>query len=140
MLTAAPLCGHALLVIEEPALARQSTAIADKLFIHADDAMTWNEDGERVGAVGTGGSANGPGFADGARDFGITARLSRRDGQKRIPHRDLKRRAESDQRCFESRQRTVEMAASSFSRRVVEAVRPGNTPALVRARKLLIWP
>jgi len=43
---------HSLLVIEQPFLTPEAAAVTTERTIRSDDAMTWNNDGEHVLAIG----------------------------------------------------------------------------------------
>jgi len=82
------------LVIDQPALPRQPAAVAGQFSVGSDHAMTGDEDGDVVHAVGAGHGAHGGWVADRPCFFGITAGLSMGNRSKIVPAATLKIRSD----------------------------------------------
>src|SRR5208282_40872 len=77
--------------LQQQPLALQPPTIAAKMPRCADGSMTRNNNRHWICAIGCADGADGARPADAPRDFGIRARLARRDREKLLPHRKLKR-------------------------------------------------
>ena len=73
------------LQVKQLAFQIKPAAIAAQRSAGRDDAMTGDNDGDRVAIVGHADGAKGVGMSDGARDVGISARLAEGDGEQRVP-------------------------------------------------------
>jgi hypothetical protein len=74
---------------QEPTLALNATAVAGEPAVRPDDPMAWDNDADRVGAVGETDRANGCGMADSPGELPIGAGLAARDFAERPPHAEL---------------------------------------------------
>ena len=91
----------AALRLEQPELAPQAAAVAAQAAAGRDHAVTRDDDGDAVGAVGAADGAGRAGHAELARELGVGARLPVGDTQQRLPHSLLERAAGVGQRQVE---------------------------------------
>ena len=83
----------AALEIEQRLFDRQPAAVAGERSVAADDAVTRNDDRDRIGSVGETDGAHRFGIADAPRELSVAGGLAVRDIAQRAPHLLLKRRA-----------------------------------------------
>src|SRR6516165_8470819 len=77
-------------VVEEPALAVETAAVAGQRTIRANDAVAGDDDRDGVGAVGEAYSADGRRTTDVLRDFAVRSRGAAWDSAERAPYILLK--------------------------------------------------
>src|SRR5579883_86182 len=78
---------------EQPALSVQAGGVAGEGAVGAHDAVTRDDDGDRVGAGGGADGADGGRAPDAPRDLAVRARLAVRDVAQRAPDGELEGRA-----------------------------------------------
>src|SRR6185437_998991 len=79
------------LAFQKRLLARDAPAPSTGAAVGAHHAMARHDEGELVAAAGVADGARGLGFADRARDVGVTARFTRGDARQCLPHAPLER-------------------------------------------------
>src|SRR4051794_11674503 len=84
---------HAVLEIEQGALAFQAASVAGERPVGADDAVAGDDDGDRVAAIGGADRARGPGALDALGELAVADRLAVGDRAQRLPDLLLERRA-----------------------------------------------
>jgi hypothetical protein len=94
------------LVVEQPRLAVEATAVAGQRAVRADDAVAWDDDGYRVAVVRPTDGARGSGLPDRMRDVAVAGRHPGWNVAQRPPDLELKWGAVR-------RQRQVEVDAGS---------------------------
>src|SRR5262249_31584707 len=80
------------LVLEQPSLALDPAAIARERAIGADDAMAWDHEADRIGAVGVADRAHRPRTAEFCGERAVAQRRARRDAGEPRPDSALERR------------------------------------------------
>src|SRR6185436_14242985 len=81
------------LMSQEPSLTVEAAAVAGQRAVRADDAVTGDDDRDRVGAVGGPHGTDRRRLADAPRQFAIRNGGAGRDAAQRLPDRLLERRA-----------------------------------------------
>src|SRR5207244_5855194 len=81
------------LVLQQPALAVQAAAEARQLAVNSYDAMTGDDDRDRVLPVGGADGPGGPDVAQATRQLAVAHRRAVRDGAERAPHAPLEQGA-----------------------------------------------
>lgn len=100
---------HAPLVLQQPALAPQATAIAGQGTVRTDDAVAGNHDGDLVGSVGAGHGAHRRRRADGPGQPGVALRAAARYLAQRLPDRAGEGRGVQRQGGLEAHWSTAEV-------------------------------
>jgi hypothetical protein len=80
-------------VVEEPALAFDAAAVAGEGSVGSDDAMTGDDDGDGIGAVGEADRANRRGPADGGGEFAVGSGCTAGNVAQSLPDLALEGRA-----------------------------------------------
>src|SRR5256885_5832213 len=89
-------------MLQQPALAVDAATEAGKLAVRTDDAVTRNDDGDGVLAVGGTDGAGGSQVAQAARDVAVAARHPVGNRAQLLPHPQLERSAARVERQIEA--------------------------------------
>jgi hypothetical protein len=122
-------------MVEEPAFAFDAAAVAGERAVGADDAVTWKDDGDGIGSIGSADGTDGGRVADLLRQFAVREGSTAGDGPESAPDFALKLRAAG---FYGQVIDGVEIPCEVAGDGVGEAVRIGGGLEMEFARSILI--